>query len=79
MKTFKEIKRLAEKGDYQRVSEIVGMSDSIVKKVVYGLRNDHHNIQKVFSDLIENRERLSEREERRRIRKALREQKLQAA
>jgi hypothetical protein len=68
LKTFKEIKRAAEKGDYQRVAEIVEKSVSTIKMVVNGERTDHHNIQKVFSDLIETRARLAEREERRRER-----------
>lgn len=68
MKTLTQIKREAESGDYQRVAEIVKMSADLVKKVIGGKRNDLHNIQKTFSDLLENRERLSERESRRRER-----------
>lgn len=79
MKNFKEILRSAEKGDYQRAAEIVVMSVDLVKKVVKGDRKDHHNIQKVLSDLIEARERIGEREKRRRERKAAREQKKLAA
>jgi len=79
MKSFKEILRNAEKGDYSRVAELVKQSASTVKMVVYGHRNDKHNIQKTFSDLLENRERLATREENRRARKAARTQKLQAA
>ena len=76
MKSLREIKREAEKGDYTRVSEIVGKSPDLVQRVVNGERTDHHNIQKVFSELLEKRDRLTEREERRRERE---DSKLQAA
>ena len=72
MKTLREIKRQAEKGDYSRVAEIVDKSPELVKKVIAGDRTDHHGIQKAFSDLLESRERLTQREEKRRIRKAQR-------
>jgi hypothetical protein len=75
LKTFKQIKREAQKGDLQRVAEIVKMSVSTIKMVVNGERNDHHNIQKVFSDLLESRERLTERESARRIKNAAREER----
>ena len=75
MKTFKQIKREAQKGDLQRVAEIVKMSVSTIKMVVNGERIDHHNIQKVFSDLLESRERLTEREKSRRIRNAAKEER----
>lgn len=70
MKNFDEIQREARKGDYSAVAEIVQKSVDLVKKVVSGKRVDHHNIQKVFSDLLENRERLNDREQRRRDREA---------
>ena len=79
MKSFKEIKRQAEKGDRQRVAEIANISVSMVKMVLKGDREDYHNIQKIFSDLLENRERLSTREEKRRERKAARERKMMMA
>jgi hypothetical protein len=79
VKTFKEIKRAAEKGDRQRVAEIAGISVSLVKQVINRHREDYYNIQKIFSDLLENRERLMLREEKRRERKAARERKLQQA
>jgi hypothetical protein len=79
MKTFREIQKSCEKGDYTRVAELVCISPSTVRMVVAGHRYDHHNIQKTFSDLLENRERLAAREEKRRERKAARESKLQAA
>lgn len=73
MKTLREIKREAKKGDYVQVAEMVGKSAELVKKVINRYRNDHHNIQKSFSDLIEARERITEREERRRKREQLKE------
>jgi hypothetical protein len=68
MKSFREIQNEAEKSDYTRVAELVGKSPSLVKMVVNGERTDHHNIQKVFSDLLTHRQRIAEREERRRKR-----------
>lgn len=79
MKSFKQIQREAGKGDYSQVATIAGTSASTVKMVVYGHRNDLHNIQKIFSDMLEQRERMAEREEKRRIRKAEREAKRLAA
>lgn len=78
MKTFKEIKREAQKGDYQRVADIVKKSVSTIKMVVNGDRTDHHNIQKVFSDVLETRERLTERERARRIKNIAKEREREA-
>jgi hypothetical protein len=72
MKSLREIKGKAEKGDYTRVAEIVNMSPDLVKRVITGERTDHHGIQKAFSDLLESRERITHREKNRRIRKAQR-------
>ena len=79
MKSLREIQKLSQKSDYTRVAEVVGKSLNLVLMVIKGQRTDHHNIQKVFSDMLEQRERLAEREERRRIRKAEREAKRLAA
>lgn len=68
MKSFLQIQNEAEKGDYQRVASIVGKSVSLVKMVVSGERTDLNNIQKVFSQIIEHREELAQREQRRRAR-----------
>lgn len=68
MKSLREIKQAAKKGDYVTVSEIVGKSRSLVQAVVNGERTDHHRIRKTFSDLLEHRERVADREERRRER-----------
>ena len=75
VKTFKQIKREAQKGDYQRIAEIVEKSVSTIKMVINGERTDHHNIQKVFSDVLESRERLTLRENSRRIRNAAKEER----
>ena len=69
MKSFKQIQRMAKKADYARVAEIVGKGQSLVKMVVAEDRTDHHNIQRVFSDMLESREKLAEREAKRRARK----------
>lgn len=61
MKTLREIKQAAEKGDYTRVAETIGISADLVKKVVNDLRTDHHNIQRTFSDMLEARERMAQR------------------
>ena len=79
MKSLREIQKTAEKGDYTQIAKLVGVSSSLVQKVIGGERNDHQNIQKTFSDMLEQRERLAEREERRRERLAIREAKRQAA
>lgn len=73
MKSFKEIQREAKYGDYTRVAELVGKSPDLVKRVLRGERTDHHNIQKVFSDLLDSRLRIGDREERRQQRKAERQ------
>jgi hypothetical protein len=67
VKSFQEIQNKAEKGDYPRVAAIVGKSVSLVKMVVSEERTDLNNIQKVFSQIIEHREALAEREQRRRV------------
>lgn len=69
MKSLLQIKALSAKGDFVRVAEITGSSESNVKKVIAGLRPDNYNIQRVFSDLLEARERLAQREAKRRSRK----------
>lgn len=79
MKSLKEIQREAEKGDYKQVARLVDVSPDLVQKVIAGQRNDYHNIQKTFSDILEARARIAEREERRRIRNAKREAKRLAA
>jgi hypothetical protein len=72
MKTLQEIKQTARKGDYSRVAEVVKVSKDLVSKVVNELRTDHYNIQKTFSDLLDNRERLEIREAKRQEKKRLR-------
>ena len=79
MKSFKEIQRSSQKGDYTRVAQMVGTSPSTVRMVVGGYRIDYYNIQKVCSDILEHREKINEREDRRRKKQAARELKLQAA
>lgn len=69
MKTLQQIKQAAEKGDYTQIAKMVGTSPDLVKKVINELRADHHGIQKTFSDMLENREKISEQSERRRERK----------
>jgi hypothetical protein len=69
MKKFEQILVKAEKADYSRVAELVDMSPSTVRMVVRGERKDHHNIQRVFSDLLEAREKIAAREAKRRSRK----------
>lgn len=78
MKNLKQIRRSAEKGDYTLVAQLVGRGPSLVKMVIKGERADHHHIQKVFSDMLRNREMIASREERRRARKAKRELKRRA-
>lgn len=73
MKTLLEIKQSAKKGDYTTVAELIGKSDSLVRAVVNEYRNDHWNIQKTFSDYLEARERLQERERRRQEKKKMRD------
>lgn len=75
MKTLSEIKLEAKKSDYTRVAEIVRKSASLVRKVINDEREDHHNIQKTFSDMLTARERLNERESGRQERKKQRETK----
>lgn len=70
MKSLKEIGRKAEKGDYTTVARIVGKSSSLVHMVVSEQRKDNYNIQRVFSDVLETRERLMLREQKRRERQA---------
>lgn len=65
MKSLKEIQQKAEKGDYTRVAELVGKSPELVRKVVAGERVDLNNIQRTLSDILEHREKLSVREQKR--------------
>ena len=65
MKSFKEIQRKAEKGDFTQIARIIGMSASLIRMVVAEERADHYNIQRVFSDMLEQRERLTQREKKR--------------
>lgn len=60
---------LAQKSDYKRVAEIVRKSPSTVRMVVKQQRTDLHNIQRVFSEFLEVREKLAKREAKRRSRK----------
>ena len=69
VKTIEQIQAVAEKGDYVRVAKLVGKGSDLVNKVISGKRKDHHNIQRVFSDMLESREKLAEREAKRRARK----------
>jgi hypothetical protein len=66
VKTLRQIQALAEKGDYLRVAELVCKSPELVNKVIGGVRKDHHNIQRTFSDMLESREKLAQREAKRR-------------
>lgn len=69
MKTLEEIKQGAQKGDYSRVAEILQVDASLVQKVINDQRTDHHTIQKTFSDLLESRERLNVKANKRREKK----------
>ncbi len=55
MRTFADIRKQAEKGDYHRVSEIVGCSYELVKKVVNEKAKDRRNIQAAFDKYLEQR------------------------
>lgn len=68
MKNFKEIQKLAKKSDYSRIAEIVGMSPSTVRMVVKGQRSDLHDIRRNFSQILEQREKLSTQAAKRRAR-----------
>ena len=70
MKTFSEIKQAAIKGDYTTVAEIIGVSASTVKMVVNGTRTDHHGIQKTFSSILEQRDKLTKRAASKRLKQA---------
>lgn len=66
MKTLKEIKESAKKGDYTRAAEIISsaihpnkISSSLVRMVVNEAREDHHHIQRTLSKLLEARERIA--------------------
>lgn len=66
MKSLQQIKLAARKGDYTAVAQIVGKSRNLIQAVIDGDRTDHHHIQQTFSDLLENRERLTQRSAKRR-------------
>jgi uncharacterized protein YxjI len=61
MKSFAEIKKLKEKGDTLRVAEIAGCTLENVRLVINKMRPDNYNIQRIFSDIIEHRQRLTAR------------------
>ncbi len=58
MKSWTEIKKEAQRGDWERVAEIAGCTRDLVEKVARGDRKDNRNLQEIFSDLIESRETL---------------------
>lgn len=61
MKSFAQIKLEAKKGDYQRVSEIVGCTLNNVEAVVNQQRPDNFSIREVFSEILSHRRSLQRR------------------
>ena len=55
MRSFAEIRKQAEKGDYHRVAEIVGCSYELVKKVINEKANDRRSIRAAFDKYLEQR------------------------
>lgn len=55
MRSFDEIRKQAEKGDYHRVSEILGCSYELVKKVVNEKAKDRRKVQAAFDKYLEQR------------------------
>ena len=70
MKSLKEIKTQAAFGDYITVADIIGKSRQLVTKVINGHRTDHHGIQKTFSSILEQREKLTKRAASKRLKQA---------
>ncbi len=58
MKTWEQIKREAQRGDWERVAEIAGCSRKLVEQVARGEKKDHYMLQEIFTQLIESRETL---------------------
>jgi hypothetical protein len=64
MKSLTEIKALAEWGDYEQVARMCDVSRDLVQRVISNERKDRHNIQLTFSQLLEFREELKERNQK---------------
>lgn len=64
MKSFKQIKQAAEKGDYTTVARIIGMSPSLVHMVVKEEREDYYGIRQVFCEILQHREKLVKKQKR---------------
>lgn len=64
MKSLQEIKALAEWGDYEQVAKMCEISRDLVQRVINDERKDHHNIQLTFSQLLEFREELKDRNQK---------------
>jgi hypothetical protein len=58
MKTFAQILSKVERGDYSRVAAMVGCTRKNVELIVKGERPDNYNVQKIFSELIAQRNEL---------------------
>lgn len=69
MKSLEQLKKLAERGDYQRVADIIGCSRGLVEMVIKGERRDNKNIQQIFSDVLTTRQEL-----KRKYRKSIKQQ-----
>jgi hypothetical protein len=65
VKTLKQIKAAAEKGDFTTVARLTGIGASLVREVIKGNRTDHHGIQKAFSDYLTAKEKLKLKAQRR--------------
>lgn len=61
MKDWKEITATAQKGDWQRVASILGCSRKTVEKIAAGERTDSWNAQAAFSEMLEDRESLTQK------------------
>lgn len=70
MKSISQIKKAVKKGDYTTAARIIGISPELVKKIVSGERTDHHDVQKVLSQMLEHREKLAIRLSKTKMRQA---------
>lgn len=53
MKSWEEIKKRYKRGHYAKVAALIGIDARNVEYVVKGRHDDHHNIQKIYSDMLD--------------------------
>jgi len=58
MRSREQIQKEMNKGDYDRVAYIIGVTPRTVRAVIYNERKDYHGIVEAFNKLIDQRNQL---------------------